>query len=98
LAAMSADPGMTTAAGDSDLYAALAAESFGGDRARAKIGLLAAMYAATGVEAAAPLAVLRRRYPVALELLEVAARTGEQGGLVRAPLRRTLPAPLGAPA
>jgi DNA polymerase-1 len=91
LAAMSGDPAMVRAAGDADLYAALAAESFDGDRDRAKIGLLAAMYGQTGGTAAVPLAVLRRRYPVALDLLETAARTGEQGGLVRSRLGRTCP-------
>ncbi|HEV7755187.1 MAG TPA: bifunctional 3'-5' exonuclease/DNA polymerase, partial [Mycobacteriales bacterium] len=91
LAAMSADPAMVRAAGDADLYAALAAESFDGDRDRAKIGLLAAMYGQTGGSAAVPLGVLRRRYPVALDLLEDAARTGEHGGLVRSRLGRTCP-------
>jgi DNA polymerase-1 len=91
LAALSGDPAMVRAAGDADLYAALAAESFGGERSRAKIGLLAAMYGQTGGTAAVPLAVLRRRYPVALDLLEEAARTGETGGLVRSHLGRTCP-------
>jgi DNA polymerase-1 len=97
LAALSRDPAMVRAAGDADLYAALAAESFDGDRARAKIGLLAAMYGQTGGSAAVPLAVLRRRYPVALELLEEAAATGEDGGLVRSHLGRTCPYPDGVP-
>jgi DNA polymerase-1 len=88
---MSGDAAMVRAAGDADLYAALAAESFDGDRARAKIGLLAAMYGQTGGTAAVPLAVLRRRYPVALDLLETAARAGETGGLVRSRLGRTCP-------
>jgi DNA polymerase-1 len=95
LAALSADPAMVRAAGDADLYAALAAESFDGDRGRAKIGLLAAMYGQTGGSAAVPLAVLKRRYPAALDLLEQAAWTGEQGGLVRSHLGRTCPYPEG---
>ena len=93
LAAMSGDPGMTRAAGTEDMYAALAAEAFGGDRAKAKIGLLGAMYGQTGGQAAAPLATLRHRYPRALDLLERAARTGESGGLVRSYLGRTCPPP-----
>jgi len=93
LAAMSGDPGMTRAAGEEDMYAALAAEAFGGDRAKAKVGLLGAMYGQTGGQAAAPLATLRRRYPRALDLLERAARTGESGGLVRSHLGRTCPPP-----
>ncbi len=91
LAAMSRDPGMMRAAGADDLYAALAAESFGGDRAKAKLGLLGAMYGQVGGDAAAPLQVLRARYPVALALLEDAARAGERGGLVQSHLGRTSP-------
>lgn len=93
LAAMSGDPGMTRAAGTEDMYAALAAEAFAGDRAKAKIGLLGAMYGQTGGQAAAPLATLRQRFPRALDLLERAARTGESGGLVRTHLGRTCPPP-----
>ncbi|MBA2414424.1 MAG: bifunctional 3'-5' exonuclease/DNA polymerase [Geodermatophilaceae bacterium] len=91
LAALSEDPGMATAAQAEDMYAAIAARSFGGDRARAKVGLLGAMYGQVGGQAAAPLAVLRQEYPAALRLLEEAARTGEDGGLVRSHLGRTCP-------
>lgn len=92
LAAMSGDPAMTAAASDDDMYAALAAEAFGGDRAVAKVGLISAMYGQTGGQAAAPLATLRRRYPAALDLLETAARAGETGRIVRSHLGRTSPA------
>ncbi|MEC3998334.1 bifunctional 3'-5' exonuclease/DNA polymerase [Actinacidiphila sp. DG2A-62] len=94
LAAMSADPGLVraAAAGD-DLYAALALDAFRGDRPRAKIGLLAAMYGQTSGEAGQLLAVMRRRFPAALALVESAARTGEAGGVVRSRLGRTSPAP-----
>ena len=44
LAALSGDDGLARAAAAGDLYAALAADAFGGDRARAKTALLAAMY------------------------------------------------------
>lgn len=91
LAAMSGDAGMVRAAGTADMYAALAAEAFDGDRQRAKIGLLGAMYGQVGGGAARPLQVLRARYPQALQLLESAARTGERGGLVRTRLGRTSP-------
>ncbi|MDX6353456.1 MAG: polymerase, partial [Streptomyces sp.] len=93
LAAMSGDKGLARASVAGDLYAALAEDAFGGDRARAKIGLLAAMYGQTGGEAARPLAVMRSRYPDALALVESAARTGEAGGIVRSQLGRTSPAP-----
>ncbi len=93
LAAMSGDTAMARAAGSEDMYAALATEAFGGDRAKAKVGLLGAMYGQTGGQAAAPLATLRQRYPRALDMLERAARTGESGGLVRTHLGRTCPPP-----
>lgn len=91
LAALSEDPAMTAAAQRADLYRAIADRSFAGDRSRAKVGLLGAMYGQVGGQAAAPLAVLRRQYPTALRLLEDAARTGERGGLVRSHLGRTCP-------
>jgi DNA polymerase I len=93
LAALSRDPGMVSATLDPDLYAALAAQALGRPEARdeTKIALLAAMY---GARANTPaMAALRRRFPQALELLEQAARTGEDGGVVRSALGRTCPAP-----
>jgi DNA polymerase I len=93
LAAMSGDRAMAEAAAHGDLYAGLAATAFGGDRARAKIGLLAAMYGQTSGEAPKLVAVLRRKYPAAMELVESAARTGEAGGVVRSRLGRTSPRP-----
>jgi DNA polymerase-1 len=91
LAAMSGDEGLANAARSGDLYAALATDSFGGDRAKAKVALLGAMYGQTGGQALPALAVLRRSYPAAWEYVESAARTGEQGGLVRSWLGRTCP-------
>jgi DNA polymerase-1 len=91
LAAVSGDAGLASAAAAGDLYAALAADSFDGDRARAKVALLGAMYGQTGGAAIPALAVLRRHYPVAFEYVEAAARTGEAGGLVRSWLGRTCP-------
>ena len=91
LAAVSGDPGLAAAAGAGDLYAALAEASFGGDRAKAKLALLGAMYGQTGGAALPVIAVLRRQYPVAWEYVERAARTGETGGLVRSWLGRTCP-------
>lgn len=91
LAALSGDPGMMRAAESADMYATLADEAFGGQRDKAKIGLLGAMYGQVGGGAAAPLQVLRRSYPAALSLLEEAARVGERGGLVRSHLGRACP-------
>jgi DNA polymerase-1 len=91
LAAVSGDRRLSAAAGAGDLYAALAAESFGGDRGAAKLALLGAMYGQTGGSALPAIAVLRRQYPTAWEYVERAARTGEAGGLVRSWLGRTCP-------
>ncbi|UWZ40296.1 bifunctional 3'-5' exonuclease/DNA polymerase [Dactylosporangium roseum] len=93
LAAVSADRRLARAAAEGDLYAALAAEAFEGDRAKAKLALLGAMYGQTGGDAAPALAALRRFYPTAWDLVEEAARTGETGGLVRTWLGRTCPPP-----
>jgi DNA polymerase I len=91
LAAVSGDARLAAAGAAGDLYAALATDSFGGDRAKAKVALLGAMYGQTGGAAVPALAVLRRSYPRAFDHVEAAARTGEQGGLVRSWLGRTCP-------
>jgi DNA polymerase-1 len=92
LAAVSGDARLATAAAAGDLYAALAADAFGGDRARAKVALLGAMYGQTGGAAIPALAVLRQNYPVAFEYVEAAAphRRGRRPGAVLA--RSHLPA------
>ncbi len=93
LAALSADPGLVAATRQGDLYAELAAQALGRPEARAeaKVALLSAMY---GGGAGSPaLAALRRRFPAALDLLEDAARAGEEGGTVRSVLGRTCPPP-----
>ncbi|MBG0563679.1 bifunctional 3'-5' exonuclease/DNA polymerase [Actinoplanes sp. NEAU-A11] len=97
LAAVSGDERLARAAAAGDLYAALATDSFDGDRAKAKVALLGAMYGQTGGDAIPALAVLRRHYPTAFEYVEAAARTGESGGLVRSWLGRTCPPASGAP-
>jgi DNA polymerase-1 len=91
LAAMAGDAGLADAGRSGDLYRALADEAFGGDRARAKVALLGAMYGQTGGAAVPALVALRARFPVAWEFVEKAARTGEGGGLVRSWLGRTCP-------
>jgi DNA polymerase-1 len=95
LAALSRDPALIAATAQPDLYATLAREAFGRPDARpeAKIGMLSAMYGGGAGSAGAALTALRRRYPVALGLLERAARTGEDGGSVRSVLGRTSPPP-----
>ncbi|MEV6350829.1 bifunctional 3'-5' exonuclease/DNA polymerase [Actinoplanes sp. NPDC051851] len=96
LAAVSGDERFAQAAAAGDLYAALATDSFAGDRAKAKLALIGAMYGQTGGDALPALAVLRRRYPTAFDYVEAAARTGENGGLVRSWLGRTCPPASGA--
>jgi DNA polymerase-1 len=91
LAAVSGDARLAAAGRAGDLYAALAADAFGGDRAKAKVALLGAMYGQTGGAAIPALAVLRGHYPTAFGYVEAAARTGEGGGLVRSWLGRTCP-------
>lgn len=91
LAAVSGDARLAAAGEADDLYAALAKDSFDGDRPKAKVALLGAMYGQTGGAAIPALAVLRKHYPTAFEYVEAAARTGEAGGLVRSWLGRTCP-------
>lgn len=93
LAALSGDAGLARSAAEGDLYAALAATAFQGDRDKAKLGLLGAMYGQTSGDIGPLLATLRRRYPTAMGYVEAAARTGEDGGIVRSRLGRTCPPP-----
>ena len=89
LAALSGDHALAT--GDEDLYTALAVREFGGDRAKAKLALLSAMYGQTSGGAGVLLATLRKRFPAAMAYVEEAARAGEEGRLVRSHLGRTCP-------
>jgi DNA polymerase-1 len=96
LAALSGDGRLAEVAGDSDLYASLARDSFEGERQQAKIAMLSAMYGGTSGGAGPLLAILRRRFPDAVGYVEDAARAGEAGHLVRSRLGRTSPAPSAA--
>jgi DNA polymerase I len=93
LAALSGDQGLARAASGGDLYGGLAAAAFQGDRPRAKVALLAAMYGQTSGEGGQLIGVLRRRFPDAVAYVEAAARAGEEGRLVRSRLGRTCPPP-----
>ncbi|MFG1683092.1 bifunctional 3'-5' exonuclease/DNA polymerase [Nonomuraea sp. NPDC049269] len=92
LAAMAGDNGLARAAGEIDLYSALA-KSFGGERDHAKIAMLSAMYGGTSGDAPKLLAVMRQRFPKAYQFVEDAAKAGEEGRLVRSWLGRTSPPP-----
>jgi DNA polymerase family A len=95
LAALAGDEALAAAAGTGDLYEALAG-SFGGDRAKAKIAMLSAMYGGAAGEARQLLAILRHRFPRAAQYVESAARAGEEGRVVRSRLGRTCPPPSAA--
>jgi DNA polymerase family A len=95
LAALAGDRAFAEAAAGGDLYQALAG-AFGGDRAKAKVALLSAMYGGAGGEAGQLLAVLRRRFPAASGCVETAARAGEEGRVVRSVLGRACPPPTAA--
>jgi hypothetical protein len=95
LAALAGDRAFAEAAAGGDLYEGLASV-FGGDRAKAKLALLSAMYGGAGGEAGQLLAVLRRRFPAASGYVEAAARAGEEGRVVRSVLGRTCPPPSAA--
>ncbi|HWF80919.1 MAG TPA: bifunctional 3'-5' exonuclease/DNA polymerase [Streptosporangiaceae bacterium] len=92
LAALAGDRAFAAAAASGDLYAELAG-FFGGERAKAKVALLSAMYGGAGGEAGQLLAVLRQRFPAAAGYVEAAARAGEEGRVVRSVLGRTCPPP-----
>lgn len=93
LAAVSGDTALRQRAAAADLYEALAADGFGGDRARAKLALLGAMYGATTGESGRLLPTLRRLYPRAMDHLQRAADTGARGGTVTSVLGRACPPP-----
>jgi DNA polymerase I len=98
LAAVSRDRALAEAGSGHDLYLAVAeqgrrAGSELAERSRAKVALLGAMYGATTGDSAALMPHLRRLYPAAIDLLEQAARRGEEGLPVTTWLGRTSPAP-----
>ncbi|MEE2522272.1 bifunctional 3'-5' exonuclease/DNA polymerase [Pseudarthrobacter sp. J75] len=93
LVALAQDTKMAEAARDKDLYAGIAAQGFGGDRAKAKVALLGAIYGATTGESGRLMPQLARTYPRAVEYVERAARDGEAGRTVSTRLGRSTPPP-----
>jgi DNA polymerase-1 len=93
LAAMSRDLKMAAAARGRDLYAGIVASGAVETREQAKYAVLGAMYGATTGESGRLVPRLRRAYPVAMALVDDAAATGEDGGVVRTWLGRTSPPP-----
>ncbi len=93
LAALAQDSTMAEAARDKDLYAGIAAQGFGGDRAKAKVALLGAIYGATTGESGRLMGQLTKTYPDAVGFVEAAARAGERGEVVTSRLGRSCPPP-----
>ncbi len=93
LVALAQDAKMAEAARDKDLYAGIAAQGFGGDRAKAKVALLGAIYGATTGESGRLMPQLAKTYPRAVGFVEQAARDGEAGGTVTTRLGRSSPPP-----
>ncbi|MFJ4038899.1 bifunctional 3'-5' exonuclease/DNA polymerase [Microbacterium sp. NPDC090007] len=92
LAAMARDTALAEAASGRDLYAGIVERGAVGSRAEAKLAMLGAMYGATTGESGRLLPRLRRTFPRAMTLVDEAARTGEDGGVVHTWLGRTSPA------
>ncbi|MDQ1136730.1 DNA polymerase-1 [Microbacterium sp. SORGH_AS 1204] len=92
LAAMARDTALAEAASGRDLYAGIVERGAVASRGEAKLAMLGAMYGATTGESGRLLPRLRRTFPRAMQLVDDAARTGEDGGVVQTWLGRTSPA------
>ncbi|WP_374197903.1 bifunctional 3'-5' exonuclease/DNA polymerase [Microbacterium sp. cx-59] len=93
LAAMSRDLALASAARGRDLYSGIVDSGAVATREEAKYAVLGAMYGATTGESGRLVPRLRRAYPIAMALVDDAAATGEDGGVVRTWLGRTSPPP-----
>lgn len=93
LAAMASDKAMARAAQGSDLYEGVVASGAVETREQAKYAVLGAMYGATTGEGGRLVPRLRKVYPRAMALVDKAARTGEDGGVVSTWLGRSSPRP-----
>ncbi|MEU4124672.1 bifunctional 3'-5' exonuclease/DNA polymerase [Streptomyces virginiae] len=97
LAAISRDPAFMEVAGrPEDLYTSVSRQGFSGDRDKAKLAVLGAVYGQTSGDGLKNLAALRRRFPLAVAYVDDAAKAGEEGRLVRTWLGRTCPPPAGS--
>ena len=93
LAALSGDRAMMTAASQGDLYAAIVASGAVETREQAKVAMLGAMYGATSGESGRLMPRLTAAFPLAIALVEQAARAGERGEVVTTRLGRSSPRP-----
>ncbi len=96
LAAMSQDRAMADAARGTDLYEGVVRSGAVATREEAKYAVLGAMYGATTGESGRLVPRLRAVFPRAMGLVDAAARTGEEGGVVSTLLGRSSPRPDGA--
>ncbi|WP_404432987.1 bifunctional 3'-5' exonuclease/DNA polymerase [Microbacterium lacus] len=93
LAAMAGDVALADAARGRDLYAGIVERGAVTTRAEAKIAMLGAMYGATTGDSGRLVPRLRRTFPRAMDLVDDAARVGEDGGIVSTWLGRSCPGP-----
>ena len=93
LAAMASDTALADAARGRDLYAGIVETGAVSLRSEAKVAMLGAMYGATTGDSGRLVPRLRRTFPRAMALVDDAARTGENGGVVTTWLGRSSPAP-----
>ncbi|MGZ0710789.1 bifunctional 3'-5' exonuclease/DNA polymerase (plasmid) [Coraliomargarita sp. W4R53] len=93
LAAMSADPALAAAAYGRDLYCGIVDAGAVATRPEAKLAMLGAMYGSTSGESGRLVPRLRRTYPRAMGLVDAAAHSGEDGGVVSTWLGRTCAPP-----
>ncbi|PKI93029.1 bifunctional 3'-5' exonuclease/DNA polymerase [Actinomycetales bacterium SN12] len=93
LAAMSRDSAMVEAARGRDLYEGVVRSGAVATRDEAKYAVLGAMYGATTGKSGQLVPRLRTVYPRAMGLVDAAARSGEQGGVVSTLLGRSSPRP-----
>ncbi len=93
LAAMAADTALADAARGKDLYAGIVETGAVASRSEAKVAMLGAMYGATTGDSGRLVPRLRRAFPRAMALVDDAARSGENGGVVTTWLGRSSPPP-----
>ncbi|MCI0155444.1 bifunctional 3'-5' exonuclease/DNA polymerase [Leifsonia shinshuensis] len=93
LTGLAADTAMAAAGRGRDLYAGIVATGAVAERAQAKVAMLGAMYGATTGDSGRLMPRLARAFPRAVRLVEDAARTGENGGIVTSRLGRSSPPP-----
>ncbi|WP_430646560.1 bifunctional 3'-5' exonuclease/DNA polymerase [Agromyces sp. GXS1127] len=93
LAALARDPAMAAAGRGRDLYGSIVDAGVVATRDEAKVALLGAMYGATTGDSGRLVPQLARAYPLAMGLVDRAARDGEAGRQVTTLLGRSSPQP-----